>query len=200
MKLIAVTNGEMCEKQLVEVIIEISPEVDAIILREKQLVPKAYLSLVKQLIERGVDRRKLWIHDRSDLACMTGIHNLHLPEKGLPVREVKGSFPWLNVGVSVHSLEFAKQAEEQGADYIMFGHIFSTLSKKGSPPQGIQKLAEVTDALTIPVVAIGGITEENIHNIRSTSVSAIAVMSGIFDAESPIAAVKKLRREMGHSE
>lgn len=74
----------------------------------------------------------------------------------------------------------------------MYGHVFETDSKKGQPARGINELIEIKKELQIPVYAIGGITPEKIRNIRQTNADGIAIMSGIFSADNPVAATKCL--------
>ena len=195
MVLVAVTNGKLEEGRLGVVIKEIAPYVHWIILRENQKTPQAYLSFVKHLLESGVHKQKLCIHDRVDIACLSGINKVHLPEKGLPVRDVKASFPFLKIGVSVHSVEAARQAEEQGADYAMFGHIYQTASKEGIEPRGLEELEKITGQLHIPVIAIGGITPERVSCLYEKGASGAAVMSGIFNEDDPLKAVRTYKKE-----
>ncbi|GGF27369.1 thiazole tautomerase [Halobacillus andaensis] len=195
MRLTAVTNGQLDETRLRKVLKEITPFVDAILVREKQKPPQEYLALVKALIADGIPKEKLWIHSRTDIACMTGVHHLHLPEKGVTVREVKESYPFLKVGQAVHSLSAAKQAEEEGADYVMFGHIFPTDSKKGRKARGVEELKEVTSTLCIPVIAIGGITIERMKDLHAAHAKGAAVMSGIINAAAPAEAVRQYQKE-----
>ncbi|MCP3028564.1 thiamine phosphate synthase [Halobacillus sp. A5] len=196
MKLTAVTNGKLNEEQLLPIIKEIEPLVDSIVLREKQKSPQAYLEFVNALLKARIPAGKLRVHSHADIACMTGVHNLHLPEKGMTVREVKKAYPFLHTGQAVHSLSSAIQAEEEGADYIMFGHIFPTESKKGMKSRGLKQLREITSALSIPVIAIGGITIENIKKLTSTKAEGAAVMSGIFNASSPIESARLYQKEV----
>ncbi|WP_159462215.1 thiamine phosphate synthase [Halobacillus sp. Marseille-P3879] len=195
MKLIAVTNGAMKEEVLSAVIQEVVSFVDAVILREKQKSAQAYLEFVKELLNAGVSREKLWIHDRADIAWLTGVDNLHLPEAGLPVEEVKKHFPFMKVGKSVHSLKSAHQAQNQGADYVMFGHVFPTASKQGLNARGIDQLKELTSTLHIPVIAIGGITSGRMGDISASGAEGAAVMSGIFNAATPLEAARQYQKE-----
>ncbi|MGI8316953.1 thiamine phosphate synthase [Halobacillus mangrovi] len=195
MQLITVTDGKMGDIQLLSTILLISPYVDGIILREKQRALPDYLSLVNRLIESGLPKEKLYVHRHYSFMKDTGIRNLHLPEKGYSLREVRSNFPHETVGVSVHSLESAHQAEKEGADYVIFGHIYSTNSKKGVAPRGLELLQRMTSSLRIPVIAIGGIHSHQMKELAEAGASGAAVMSGIFGEKDPLQAVKKYKKE-----
>ena len=186
MKLIAVTDDRQTVNDLASTIIEIKDYIDFVHIREKSKKPLELVRLLKLLEEGKVSKEKIVINDRLDLALLYGIANVHLPGHGLPVMKVKKHFPHLNVGCSVHSLAEAKQAEWDGADYVLYGHCFETDCKQGLPPNGIGLLSEIVQGLHIPVYAIGGITPERVGMVHSVGVDAIAVMSGIFSAQDPV--------------
>ena len=105
--------------------------VRALQIREKDLNPNDLLALaleVKPLVQRY--HAKLFINDRADIAVMAGADGVHLTETSIQAREVKNSFPDLIVGVSTHSIEGARRAETQGADFITFSPIYETPSKR----------------------------------------------------------------------
>lgn len=122
--------------------------------------------------DRPLQKPRILVNDRLDVALAAGAHGVHLGGGSLPVAEVRA---WLRregarlnvaedflVGRSCHSLEEAQQAERDGASYIIFGPVYATPSKaRYGAPQGIERLAEVCGAVRIPVLAIGGITVEN---------------------------------------
>lgn len=87
-------------------------------------------SLIDRLAEEGVDKRKLIINDRVDIALFHHIHRVHLPSHGFSVKSVRSRFPHLKIGKSVHSPEEAVQAETEGADYVLFGHILKRTVKR----------------------------------------------------------------------
>ncbi|WP_028782194.1 thiamine phosphate synthase [Thalassobacillus devorans] len=195
MKLVAVTNGRV-EAGAWSRVKEIEPLVDSIILREPHMGDADYQAMVEKLIASGADRDKLCIHSRVEIACKTGVPNLHLKEKGSGVKSVKQAHPFLKVGISVHSLQAARQAEAEGADYVMFGHVYATNSKKGLEPRGIDELKYITSSIDIPVIAIGGITPDKLQELQGISAAGIAVMSGIFGDAHPLQAVKRYVKEL----
>jgi thiazole tautomerase (transcriptional regulator TenI) len=184
-ELMAVTDNGSSVCELASKIIEIKSRIDFIQIREKAKTPQEIMTLLEYLKQGGVEKKKLILNDRLDIALLMDIPNVHLPEKGLPVKKVKTLFPQLRVGKSVHSFEGALQAELDGADYVLYGHCFETNSKKGKNPNGTEPIREMKKELSIPVYAIGGITSENIHELRQVRADGAAVMSGIFSAENP---------------
>jgi thiamine-phosphate pyrophosphorylase len=145
--------------------------VDWIQLREKDLVAaRPLLDLARGAVapaRAAGNTTRILINDRLDVAWAAEADGVHLGESSLPAREVmlekrrRGQNEFL-VGVSCHSLEAARQAAEDGADYIFFGPVFATPSKAAfGPAQGLGRLGEVCSAVRIPVLAIGGITAAN---------------------------------------
>lgn len=190
MKLMAVTDDSYSIHELASYIIQMMDMADIIHIREKRKNAMELVSLLKLLKEAKVDSEKIVINDRLDVALLMGIPNIHLPSYSLPVKAVRAHYPHMRIGRSVHSLEEAKLAEEEGADYVLFGHIFATNSKRGKPPQGMEPLTEIMSVLTIPVYAIGGISPGGVPLFHQSNVDGIAVMSGIFASKDPVAAAQ----------
>ncbi len=196
MQLYAVTNGETEETKLINTILAIAPFVDHIILREKQKSRFEYSQFVQELINSGAPKEVLCVHTHVKIPFLTGVNQLHMPEYCTNIGEIKRLFPSLRVGRSVHSLEAAKYAENNGADYVMFGHIYQTDSKPGIKPRGLYQLEQIIHAITIPVIAIGGITGDRVSDFKDIGVTGVAVMSGIFSASCPKTAAMSLRKEV----
>jgi len=98
----------------------------------------------------------------------------------------------LRIGVSVHSLEDAVDAELKGADWVTYGPVYDTPSKRPyGAPQGVDRLATVARGLRIPVVAIGGITPERVKECRAAGARGVAAISSILAADSPAAATRR---------
>ena len=158
--------------------------VRALQIREKDLNPNDLLALaleVKPLVQRY--HAKLFINDRADIAVMAGADGVHLTETSIQAREVKNSFPDLIVGVSTHSIEGARRAETQGADFITFGPIYETPSKANyGPPQGLDLLRQATQTVRLPVLALGGITLHRVPECLEQGAFGVAVISGIWDS------------------
>lgn len=185
MELHAVTNDSFPADELIQQIKAIASEVEFIHIRERSKTASELVALVKNLLLEGVPKEKLVINDRVDVALLTNIHRVHLPGHSFSPKELRNKFPHLHAGVSVHSIEEAKAAERNGAEYVMFGHVYDTSCKPGLKARGVQLLKELTSALSIPVVAIGGLTPDRIPEMKHANVKGIAVMSGIFTHHQP---------------
>jgi thiamine-phosphate pyrophosphorylase len=176
--------------------------VDWVQIRETDLPARQLAALVREALRRTrtVDSTRILVNDRVDVALAEGAAGVHLGESSLPVHEVKSlirsrvSGRDILVGVSCHSLESAKSAATGGADYILFGPIFATPSKAAfGEPQGVARLAEICGALTIPVLAIGGITLENAGACFRAGAAGIAAIRLFQDATDPAAVMQALR-------
>jgi thiazole tautomerase (transcriptional regulator TenI) len=185
-----ISTGQQSNEQLIEIITHIHSYVDAIHLREKKKTAKELTELLSVLITKGVPVEKLIINDRVDVAVVCGAAGVQLAYHSLNVKTVKEHFPSLYVGCSVHSLEEAQEAERDGADYCLYGHIFSTDCKPGLTPRGISELEKIIKQTRIPVVAIGGIKPDNVEYVLQAGAKGIAVMSGVFLADNPVAAAR----------
>ena len=109
---------------------------------------------------------------------------VHLGQEDLPLEPVRRLMKSGLVGISTHNLTQAKEAERGGADYIGFGPIFGTVTKE-TPylPRGLPMLREIRTTIDIPIVAIGGITEDNVTRIWETGVDAAAMISELMGAK-----------------
>jgi thiamine-phosphate pyrophosphorylase len=135
-------------------------------------------------------RCPLIVNDRLDVALAAGADGVHLGQDDLPLALArKLAPPGFSIGVSTHSLAEALDAEQGGASLIGFGPVFATATKANpSPVQGIAALAAVVRAVSIPVVAIGGITAANIHEVARTGCAAATSIAAVLLAEDRAAA------------
>src|SRR5699024_5419664 len=122
--------------------------------------------------------------------------NIHLPSHGHEVIDVKRNFPHLQIGCSVHDVIEAKLQAQNQVDYLFFGHVFQTTSKQGLQARGLAQLKQVVDAVTTPVIAIGGITPDNIAGVVEVGVAGVAIMSGIFAAKDCQKAALQYRQKL----
>jgi thiamine-phosphate diphosphorylase len=126
------------------------------------------------------------VNDRVDVAMLTGARGVHLGERSVSVAAARSLVgpAWL-IGRSIHDLEGARQAEQAGADYLFAGHVYETGSKPDQPGRGLTWLSEVCKAVTIPVIAIGGITIGKVPEVMEQGAHGIAVGREILDACDP---------------
>ncbi len=152
-------------------------------LREKDLSGKSLFELAKN-IRSTAPNCKLFINDRADIAMASGASGIHLPETSWPVSRIHRSFPKLQCGVSVHSLDGAMIAEDNGADFIVFGPVFDTPSKQkiGIEARGLDGLTEVTQQVKIPVFAIGGMTPERTRQCIEHGAWGVAAVRDLLTA------------------
>lgn len=176
-------------EQLCEIVMDIHPYVTAIHLREKQRSARELFHAVELLTKKNIPLSKIIINDRVDVAFVTRVRGVQLAFHSLDADLVKENFPQLVLGSSIHSYEEGEKAKEKGADYLLYGHVFPSQSKPGKTPKGFEELSRLTQ-LSIPVIAIGGITPENTGQVLQAGVKGIAVMSGVLEAPDPLSAVK----------
>ena len=185
-----ISTEKQSPERLAEVTGAIHPFIDAIHIREKTKTARELLEMVTLLTEKQVPLSKIVINDRLDVAWMKRTKGIQLAHHSLPVKWVKKEYPCLRTGCSIHSAEEGIQAQQEGADYVIFGHIFSTSSKPGKPPQGLVRLKNVAQRLAIPVIAIGGIQPFHVEEVLQCGAAGIAVRSGILEAADPLAAAR----------
>ncbi|TRM12639.1 thiazole tautomerase TenI [Lentibacillus cibarius] len=186
-----ISTGQQTRAQFVSIIKDIHPYIDFVHLREPSWTDNEMIEAINLLIEEGVPRNKLVVNTRVNIAHVMKTYGIQLTNESMDVTEVKKFYRHLRVGCSVHSVKEAIDAAGHGADYLIYGHIFETGSKRGIAPRGVKQLEEVTHNTTAPVIAIGGITPENTQLVLQSGASGIAVLSGILLARDPLQAVKR---------
>ncbi len=148
-------------------------------IREKQLDSRQLLALALEV--RQVDLPEgtlLLVNERVDIALAASLDGVHLPESACSPDKLRPVAPKLIFGCSVHSLKSLHKAEESGADYLLFGPVFDTPSKRRyGAPQGVERLGELCRTTTLPVFALGGITPENAQRCMGEGAYGIAALS-----------------------
>ena len=154
-------------------------------LREKNLTTNQYYQLAKQVKEiTDAYQVPLIIDDRLDVCLAVDAAGLHIGDDELPVsvaRKVLG--PDKILGVTAKTVKRALEAEEGGADYLGTGAIFPTTTKENAPITLISTLKTICQRVAIPVVAIGGLTSENIDQLIGTGIAGVAVVRDLMQAE-----------------
>jgi len=154
-------------------------------LREKNLTTNQYYQLAKQVKEiTDAYQVPLIIDDRLDICLAVDAAGLHIGDDELPVsvaRQVLG--PDKILGVTAKTVERALEAEEGGADYLGTGAIFPTTTKENAPITLISTLKTICQTVAIPVVAIGGLTSENIDQLAATGIAGVAVVRDLMQAK-----------------
>ncbi len=173
---------------------------DAIQLREKGTPDNLFLAMAAELRELTDETGKLLIiNDRPDVAAIVGADGVHLGQEDLPVRESRRLLrPGAIIGRSCHSVKEARQAINEGADYVALGPMFATTTKK-RPPVGPGLLDEFDAAFTeieLPVVAIGGINAENVGELINRGAKIVACCGSINCADDPQAAAQAIKDQL----
>jgi thiamine-phosphate pyrophosphorylase len=168
-------------------------------LRAKQLPTRAFCGLAQEVRRLCAGARiSFCINDRLDLAIAVGADVVHLGQNDLPLSDalcVRDSLKakQLAVGVSTHDLDQALAAAEGGADHIGFGPIYATQSKADADPAvGLAALRIVADRVKLPIVAIGGITLDNVAQVAHSGASAAAVIAAVDTAADPTAVGRQI--------
>lgn len=183
--------------QLVQAAVD--AEVPLFLIREKALRARALYELTARASEiTHGSKTRLLVNDRSDIARAAVADGVHLTTHSLPVditRKIYGSE--FLIGASTHSLEAARAAAQAGADFVVFGPVFETESKRVyGAPQGLEKLREVASELgEFPVVAIGGITLDNVEKCFAVGARGVAAITLLSDATSLASTAEKIRDE-----
>ncbi len=143
----------------------------------------------------------LLVNDRVDVALIVGADGAHVGQHDLPAREARRILPRPRlVGVSACTREEAVRAARDGADYVGVGPVFATATKPDSgEPLGLERLAGIALAVDIPVVAIGGITIDNVAQVFQAGAAGAAVVSAVVSAEDITAAARALKRRIAEA-
>ena len=187
LKLYLVTNRyqDSLENFLEKVETACRSGVTIIQLREKNLTTNQYYQLAKQVKEiTDAYQIPLIIDDRLDICLAVDAAGLHIGDDELPVsvaRKVLG--PEKILGVTAKTVKRALEAETSGADYLGTGAIFPTTTKENAPITLISTLKTICQTVAIPVVAIGGLTSENIDQLTGTGIAGVAVVRDLMQAE-----------------
>ncbi|MCR8842799.1 thiamine phosphate synthase [Paenibacillus sp. SC116] len=182
--------------EVIRIAIEIADHVDFIHLRQKEWSARKLWEVIESCRHSGIPTQKWIINDRCDVAAAIQAKGVQLAYHSLPCRVVRRMYPQLTVGVSVHNEDEAVIAEQDGADYLLFGHVFETSCKPGVRERGLDGLQACREVVDIPIIAIGGIKPDHMMRVVRAGGSGVAVMSGIWNAESPEIAARTYREAL----
>jgi thiamine-phosphate pyrophosphorylase len=147
----------------------------------------------RRLVEMGHAIRRItrehgalyFVNDRVDIALVTDADGVHVGQSDIPCKDVRALMGDKFVGISAATVEEAKQAERDGADYLGVGALYPTSSKADAEVCGVEALEEILQAVSIPVVGIGGISLENVQDVIRAGADGVAVVSAVMLAANP---------------
>ncbi len=163
-------------------------------LRAKTMAPRDFLQLARSArsLTRSHDCR-LIINDRADIALACGADGAHLGQEDLPLHAARKIMGQKLIGISTHDADQAREAERAGADYIGFGPMFGTTTKDtGVSARGVEMLRQIRAAVKLPIVAIGGIKENNVQEVWRAGADSAAIISDILGAEDVTVKTKRI--------
>ena len=194
-----VTDRKRCLGRDLEEIVDqaVALGTEMVQLREKDLSARELYDLGARLKDTISGRAKLIVNDRIDVALALKVDGVQLPEDGIAVAEARRIVgPNMLIGRSVHSVDGAVEAESSGADFLIAGTIFPSASHPAGLLQGPSFLRALCSEVSIPVLAIGGVTTQNVGEVMQAGCSGAAVISAISEAEDPGCAARDLLNEM----
>ena len=184
------------EKEFLNIIEEsIKGGVTLIQLREKTASTQEFYNIANKVKEITKKYNvPLIINDRIDIALAIDADGVHVGQDDMPTQIARKLIgPNKILGVSAHTLEEAKKAKEDSADYLGVGAIFTTSTKNDANDVSIDTLKNITEFINIPTVAIGGINLDNAHKLKNTKIAGFSVVNAIMNANNPKIASQKLK-------
>ncbi len=190
-----VTDRHLCgEASLVERVAQaVQGGVNMVQLREKDLPGGRLLALAKELKQAMGQQAVLVVNERVDVALAAGAQGIQLGEEALPVTEARRlAGEEMLIGRSVHTPEGALRAQDQGADFLVLGTIFPSRSHPGESAAGVGLVARVVERVKLPVLAIGGVNQQNAYQVMKAGASGVAVVGAILGSQDPRRAAQEL--------
>jgi thiamine-phosphate pyrophosphorylase len=163
-------------------------------LRVKTVAPREFFELARRVrSETRAHGCQLIVNDRVDIALACDADGVHLGQEDLPLTSGRRLMADKIVGISTHDVDQAKEAEQSGADYIGFGPMFGTTTKAtGYSARGVEMLRQIRAAVKLPIVAIGGINEQNVREVWQAGADSAAIISDILGADDVQAKVRRI--------
>jgi thiamine-phosphate pyrophosphorylase len=183
------------DREIEEVVAQaVAGGVTLVQLREKSTAAGELVDLARKLKRVTRGKALLAVNDRVDVAIAAEVDGIHLPQDGLPTQSARNLiFSHAVIGRSVHDVDGAVAAGREGADYVFAGTIYKSKSKPDTKPAGVALVKNITEASSVPVLAIGGVTVAKVDELIKAGAAGIAVISAITDAEDPKAAAAELK-------
>ncbi len=195
-RLYLLATGSLCRGDLIDTVrLSLDAGVEVVQLREKTLPGEELIARARAVRELTARAGALFVvNDRPDVALLTHADGVHLGQDDLPIHEARSVLgPACLVGVSTHSVDDARRAARQGADYIGVGPMFETATKDAGELLGPGGLASVLAEVRTPAFAIGGVDVVNVEQVRRAGGERIAVSSAVLRSEDPARVVAELR-------
>lgn len=206
--LVLITDRKICKQPLIDTVrFAIKGGVDTVQLREKDLSSNELFKLASDLKEITTELNAgLIINDRPDIMLAVGADGTHIGKRSMPIKEVRKIIGDKKlIGFSAHNLQEAEHAQNEGADYISISPVFATSSKKGinvnqkqaqPEPIGPEAIKKIKKTVHCPVIALGGINEDNIDKVLENGADGVAVVSSILLAPDPFLAARRLSKKL----
>ena len=199
MRLYAVTDRAWLNGEPLEAAVEkiLAAGATFLQLREKHLSDAEFLAEA-QKIKPIAQKYKIpfVINDNIEVAIRCGADGVHVGQSDILNRDIRAIIgPEMILGISANTVGTARRAEQSGADYIGVGAVFGTATKKDAQAISVERLQEICEAVSIPVVAIGGINAQNILRLANSGIDGVAVISAIF-AQPDLGAATAALREL----
>lgn len=183
----AVTNDEVVVREdFIDVacaVMQVLGQRGALHLRAGRLTGARFQALAEGLAAaQALTGGWLVVNDRVDVALSTGARGVQLTSRSLTAVDARRIAPAMAIGASVHDLDEGRAAAAAGADWLVAGHVFATVTHPGAPARGVSWVHALVRATTVPVIAIGGVRTDHAAELRRVGVHGVAVIRGIWDA------------------
>lgn len=164
-------------------------------LREKDLPFEEFVAVAKE-IKKLTDSYQVpfVINDNIEVALAVAADGVHVGQDDMDARELRKKIGNKIIGVSADTVELAVKAEQDGADYIGVGAVYSTATKTDADVVALETIKAICESVSVPVVAIGGLNEDNIGELKGSGVDGVALVSAIFAKEDICTATRALRK------
>ena len=201
-RLYVLISSNIATKSVTETVrLVIDGGADAIQLREKTISDNEFTSLASEV--RNITTKSgalLIINDRVHVAREINADGVHLGQHDMSALEARNIIGNEKIiGISTHSIIQARQAQKDGADYIAIGPIYPTSTKGHEPSVGIEIIHEISEAVSIPIIAIGAITLENLDEVLKAGASRIAVCSAIIGSKDIYSSTRQFKEKLGET-